>query len=323
MSLALLLVAASGAGIAYMNGANDVSKGIATLVGSGVANYRRAILWGTLCTGFGGLAGAFLAGAMVQKFGAGLLAEATTPTFTAALSTILGAAVVLAGVAGGALRGIQKHFQTADCVCVDVESAPLLSVVHCEGTVAASPAMPQLRFTVAPAKVCAVERPRAFGVTVGHLHWITSGATSFARGMNDAPKMVAILLAASLLHADIPFQNAAFFVVTLGMVAGSWMAGRRITTVLAEKITPMDHTDGLLTNLITAVLVAPGALLGLPMSTTHVSSGAIIGMGLQNGEAVNWKTVRRMLLAWVVTLPAAGLLSVVIYLVLLRLLPGI
>jgi PiT family inorganic phosphate transporter len=76
----------------------------------------------------------------------------------------------------------------------------------------------------------------------------------------------------------------------------------------------MDHWEGFLANAITAALVTPGAALGLPMSTTHVSSGSIMGIGLQNRSATNWRTVREMLLAWVVTLPLAGLLGVLFYL---------
>jgi inorganic phosphate transporter, PiT family len=132
--------------------------------------------------------------------------------------------------------------------------------------------------------------------------------------MNDAPKMVAIVLAAAILHGKFQITPAAFVLVTLGMVAGSWLAGSRVTKVLAEKITPMDHWEGFLANAVTASLVMPGAALGLPMSTTHVSSGSIIGIGLQKRNSINWRTVRDMSLAWVVTLPAAGLLGVLNYL---------
>ncbi len=68
----LWVIVALGVLIAYVNGSNDVSKGIATLAGSGLTNYRRAILWGTVWTGLGGFAGALLAGAMVGTFGKGL-----------------------------------------------------------------------------------------------------------------------------------------------------------------------------------------------------------------------------------------------------------
>jgi len=371
MSVELILVAVAGALVAYFNGANDVSKGIATLVGSGLTNYRRATLWGTVCTGLGGLSGALLATAMVQTFGKGLLANGTVPTFAAALSTILGAsawvaiatrtgmpvstthAIVgsLAGVAALAygLHGIKwsaligkialplllspvlalvltlvviQAFRfaqrslprDADCACATVELTPVPASIAMDGSASAGLSLPSFGIKVASAKECAVDQTTFVGISAHHLHWLTSGATSFARGMNDAPKMVAIILAAAMLHGNYHIRPAAFALVSLGMVAGSCLAGRRVTAVLAERITPMDHWQGFLANAVTAALVMPGAALGLPMSTTHVASGSILGIGLENRTETNWRTVRDMLLAWVVTLPLAGLLGVLIYL---------
>ncbi|HYL15453.1 MAG TPA: anion permease [Terriglobales bacterium] len=372
MSIELVAVVLAGALVAYFNGANDVSKGIATLVGSGLTNYRRAILWGTVCTGLGGLSGAMLATAMVQTFGKGLLANGTVPTFAAALAMVLGAsawvaiatrtgmpvstthAIVgsLAGVAAlayglhgikwsalmgkialplllspilallltfaaiRAMRIIQRRFSTeGDCACATVELRPVPIGIAMDGSASAL-SLPSFGIKVANKKECASDQSTFVGISAHHLHWFTSGATSFARGMNDAPKMVAIVLAAAMLRGNYDIRPAAFALVSLGMVAGSWLAGRRVTTVLAERITPMDHWEGFLANAVTAALVTPGAALGLPMSTTHVSSGSIMGIGLQNSAEINWRTVREMVLAWVVTLPVAGLLGILIYLLL-------
>lgn len=370
MSVALLAVVLAGMLVAYFNGANDVSKGIATLVGTGLTDYRSAILWGTVCTGLGGFSGALLAGAMVQTFGNGLLAQGTVPTFAAALATILGAsawvaiatrtgmpvstthAIVgsIAGVATTAygihgirwlslfgkialplllspilaltltvvtiriVRAAQKRFSgDADCACATLDLNPVPAGMAMDGSASAELALPSFGITVASAEKCATDGRSLFGISASQLHWLTSGVTSFARGMNDAPKMVAIVLAAAMLRGRFEVRPAAFAFVTLGMLAGSWLAGRRVTKLLAEKITPMDHWEGFLANAVTAALVLPGATLGLPMSTTHVSSGTIIGIGLQNSATVQWKTVRDMLLAWLVTLPVAGLLGVLIF----------
>jgi inorganic phosphate transporter, PiT family len=373
MTIELFAVLLAGALVAYFNGANDVSKGIATLVGSGVTNYRAATLWGTVCTGLGGLSAALLAGSMVQTFGNGLLAKGVVPSFIAALATILGAsawvavasrtglpvstthAIVgsIAGVATAAyglhgirwspllnkialplllspvlalaltvvmiriLRSVQKHYSAdVDCACTTFELNPVPAGMAMDGSASAELSLPSFGIKVAKTEECATDRTAFLGISAHHLHWLTSGATSFARGMNDAPKMVAIVLAAAILHGKFQITPAAFALVTLGMVAGSWLAGSRVTKVLAEKITPMDHWEGFLANAVTTSLVMPGAALGLPMSTTHVSSGSIIGIGLQKRNSINWRTVRDMSLAWVVTLPAAGLLGVVIYLAL-------
>jgi PiT family inorganic phosphate transporter len=94
-----------------------------------------------------------------------------------------------------------------------------------------------------------------------------------------------------------------------------------VTEVLAEKVTKMNHAEGLSANLTTLTLVLASGSLGLPVSTTHVSSSAIIGIGLLKGwNSVRWTTVRDMVLAWVVTLPASALLACIAYLILTRIL---
>ncbi len=368
MNFSLVLVAIAGGFIAYLNGSNDVSKGIATLVGSGVTDYRRAILWGTVCTGAGTFAGALAAQAMVETFGDGFLSKGIAPTFAAALATVLGAAacvalatrtsmpvstthaivgslagvaviahgiggfqwaavtdrialplllspvlaLALSGIAICFLRNAQDRFgERANCLCADYEPAPVLVTVEPQHAAVQMTSLPQVHFVTGSAESCNAQRPFSLRLTTVHLHWVSSGATSFARGMNDAPKMVALLLVASTLRSGIAFRTTAFMIVGMGMMAGSWIAGRRITNVLAEKITPMNDWEGLIANVVTTLLVAPGAMLGLPMSTTHVSTGSIMGVGLH--RRMNWRTVREMTLAWVVTLPVAGLLGALLY----------
>lgn len=369
MSTGSLLALACGVLVAYLNGANDVSKGIATLAGSGVTNYRRAILWGTLWTGVGGLASSVYSQAMMGTFGAGLLREGSKPTFDGALAALLGAAAcvgvatwlglpvstthaIIGSVAGvysfslgfsgvnwGAMAGkiivplLVSPFlaltlvvailraarlvtgrigRAPECLCVDVEPAALPACLAVEGSsLAISQAATMVEIAVGSQEACATERPSAFRVTSTQLHWLTSGATSFARGLNDTPKIVALVLLTAALSVEPPIgRTLAFAVVALGMVAGSWMAGKKVTRVLAEKVTPLDHREGFIANLVTAGLVGPGAALGLPMSTTHVSSGAIIGVGIPEKADPNWKTVQSMVLAWILTIPLAAVLGV-------------
>ncbi len=98
--------------------------------------------------------------------------------------------------------------------------------------------------------------------------------------------------------------------VALGMGLGSWLAGSKVTQVLAERVTRMDHLEDFSANLTTAILVTIAARFGLPVSTTHVSSCAIMGVGLRQGsDRINWKVVGEILLVWIVTLPVSGLLA--------------
>ena len=143
---------------------------------------------------------------------------------------------------------------------------------------------------------------------VDALHWGSSALTSFARGLNDTPKIVAlgILAAATVGISGFPFYLA----IAVAMGVGSLIAGFRVTETLARKVTPMSPGEGFAANLVTTLLVGAASLAALPVSTTHVSSSAIIGIGLHRGaESIRWRTVRDMLLAWLVTLPVSALVS--------------
>lgn len=319
MTAATLLVLAVGTTLAFANGSNDVSKGIATLVGSGVTDYRRALAWGTVWTAVGGLLGAVLAGAMLTTFGKGLLSSGTTPTFAGALAALVGAAgwVLLATRTG--LPVSTTHAIVGSLVGVASLAYGVGSVRW--GALGVKVLLPLLASPLAGLLITAIVlgatraggEARAARPTLDHLHWLTSGATSLARGMNDGPKMVALVAAASVLIGGARISTpAAFALTTAAMVAGSLVAGRRVTTVLAVKVTAMDHREGFAANLVTAGLVTAGAIYGLPMSTTHVSSAGIFGTGALRGS-LDRKTLQGILLAWVVTLPAAAAIGMAAY----------
>ncbi|HEV8610556.1 MAG TPA: inorganic phosphate transporter [Thermoanaerobaculia bacterium] len=358
MTFAVASLAALAAAVAWANGSNDVSKGIATLIGSGVSNERAAVMWGSAWTGAGALAAAFAAQGLVATFsGRGFLAEPVVgPSFLAAVAigaaawvffasktglpvstthaitgALAGAAVVAQGagilhwsylarwvvlplalspVAAIALlhaifpllrRGLARV--DAYCVCVERRSAIL------PGGAAA------LRVVVAEGAVLAAEEECAASPTVAGrlnvldgLHWLSSAAASFARGVNDAPKIVAlgVLSSVGLGISGVPFYAA----IAVAMTAGSLVGGFRVTETLARRVTRMTPGEGFSANLVTSLLVSAASLAALPVSTTHVSSSAIIGIGLHRGaRAVAWPTVREMVLAWLVTLPAAALVA--------------
>jgi len=365
--LTLFLVVVLGFALAYTNGSNDVSKGIATLVGSGVTSYRRAILWGTLWTGTGGIAAAFLSHAMIQTFGSSLLAPGRHPSFSAAFANIAGATLWVAlatikrlpvstthaivgavvgvaslaygtgGVNWSSLVGkialplllsplaalaftaaLLRIFRSPapdmenDRVCAAINH-PVAAFSGVAPMKSASLVAPQLNITT-----CKSGEGRSPRITLNHLHWLSSGATSFARGLNDTPKMAAILMSAALLSGSVSLLPVTYFAtIVLGIVIGSWVSGRRVTEMLASDVISMNHRDGFIANLVTATLVGFGAILGWPMSTTQVASGAIMGTASTGKKQMNWRSVRVMLLAWIVTLPGAACLGIASY-VLLR-----
>jgi PiT family inorganic phosphate transporter len=100
----------------------------------------------------------------------------------------------------------------------------------------------------------------------------------------------------------------------LCMGIGSLIKGFAVTELLAQKVTTLDNNSGLSSLLTTSFLVMFASKIGLPVSTTHVSSSAIIGSNLHKGsDPVNWSVVRDIVLSWVVTIPGSGILSALFY----------
>jgi PiT family inorganic phosphate transporter len=144
---------------------------------------------------------------------------------------------------------------------------------------------------------------------------MSAACTCLARGVNDTPKILALGVAAAALWG---VHGPAFYAaVAAGMGAGSVIAGRRVTETLARRVTAMTATEGFSANLVTTLLVGAASFAALPVSTTHVSSGAVIGIGLHRGPgSVRWRTVRDIVLAWIVTLPVAALAGAVAWILL-------
>jgi PiT family inorganic phosphate transporter len=147
------------------------------------------------------------------------------------------------------------------------------------------------------------------------LHWLSSGAVGFARCLNDTPKLVAV--GAGLAAVGVSVSAFGVFVSAVTFV-GALVGGLRLAKMLGENVVRMSHREGLLANLATARLVGFGANLGLPMSTTHVSTGAIAGIAGADAGCLNRKTLRDLALAWTVTPLAGALIAAAAYAVLSR-----
>ncbi len=135
------------------------------------------------------------------------------------------------------------------------------------------------------------------------LHYLSSGLLSFARGLNDTPKIVPLLLVMSAFPA-----NWAIVAVAFVMAAGGIAHARKVALTMSKRITTMNHGQGFSANIVAAFLVILASKWGLPVSTTHVACGSLFGIGVVNRNA-NMSVVRHIVLAWVLTLPLAALLS--------------
>lgn len=136
------------------------------------------------------------------------------------------------------------------------------------------------------------------------LHYLSAGAVSFARGLNDAPKIVALLLAAQGLGLN---PSTGIVAVAIAMAVGGLLNARKVALTMSQRITSMNHGQGFAANLVTSCLVTTASTFALPVSTTHVSCGSLFGLGAVNRTA-RWGVIRTIALSWLATLPlAAGL----------------
>lgn len=147
----------------------------------------------------------------------------------------------------------------------------------------------------------------SFQTLLNILHYISAGVVSFARGLNDTPKLVSLILICNFFSMPVNI-----LVLASVMAIGGLLNAKRIAETMSKKITRMNHGQGFTANLITGCLVITASKFGLPVSTTHVSVGSIYGIGLVNKTA-NSKEISKIALSWLLTLPTAGLLSALFY----------
>jgi len=140
---------------------------------------------------------------------------------------------------------------------------------------------------------------------VDTLHQGSAFALGFARGLNDTPKIMALLVAAAWSGVSVPVSLG---VIAVMMALGGIIHSRRIAETMGRRITGMNRGQGFVANAVGSTLVIGASLVGMPVSTTHVSTGAIFGIGMWTGRT-DWPVVGRIIAAWVVTLPMGLLLA--------------
>jgi len=152
-------------------------------------------------------------------------------------------------------------------------------------------------------------------------HLFSAAALSFGRGLNDTPKIAAVMIAASVAAGSAGawgLQDAGVLIVTgVGIAVGGLLAVKRVARTMSYRITEMNEGQAFSANIVTAGLVIFASRLGVPVSTTHVSCGSLFGIGTVNGRA-HWGTISKVLLAWVTTLPVGALIAGITWFILSR-----
>lgn len=138
-------------------------------------------------------------------------------------------------------------------------------------------------------------------------HFLSAGIVSFARGVNDTPKIAAMLLVVRAL--DVQYGIAA---IALAIALGGLLSAGKVAETMSHRITSMNHGQGLAANLSTGLLVVLASRYGLPVSTTHVSVGSLVGIGVVARKA-DASVVLGIILSWLLTLPCGALLGGIVY----------
>ncbi|MBI2503198.1 MAG: inorganic phosphate transporter [Candidatus Latescibacteria bacterium] len=255
--------------------------------------------------------------------GAGALAgsfhlEYLSSTFLLPLLTSPILAIGLAVSAYPLARTLRRRFgvEPDTCVCV---GQPELALAPAPTEAGRSDALQRVvaepRIEIGTTAACQTRLGRsALGLDaatgVDASHYLSAGLVCFARGLNDTPKMAAVLLMATGASALSPGMAVAGIAVCMAL--GGVLSARKVAHRMSRDITPLNAGQGLAANLVTSALVLAASRLGVPVSTTHVSCGALFGIGLVTGEG-RWRTILSILTAWVVTLPLAAATAALFY----------
>jgi PiT family inorganic phosphate transporter len=321
VTLALLVVLALA--FDFMNGFHDAANSIATVVSTGVLRPHYAVAWAAFFNFVAILIFHLKVAATVGKgivdpgavdhyvvFGA-LIGATSWNVVTwyygipsssshALIGGLIGAAIAKAGLQPLIPAGIAK---TALFIFV----SPLLGM-----TLGAL-------IMIGVSWACVRAAPRKVDRLFRRVQLVSSAAYSVGHGSNDAQKTMGIiwllLIAAGVTAPDAPMPPS--WVIAgcyLAIAAGTMFGGWRIVRTMGQRITKLRPVGGFTAETAGAITLFMASSLGIPVSTTHTITGAIVGVGsAQRARAVRWGVAGNIVVAWIITMPATALMAAVAY----------
>jgi PiT family inorganic phosphate transporter len=317
MNLTLVAVVAVALAFDFTNGFHDAANAIATSVSTRAISPRLAVL-GSAAFNF---AGAFLSLKVAATVGSGIV-DPTAVTLRVVLAGLIGAIAwnlltwrlglpsssshaLIGGVVGSAIAAAGFHVvQWSGLwqkVVVPALWAPALALP------VAALLMLVLLWIVrrrAPGKVNRVFR---------RLQLLSASFVSLAHGTNDAQKTMGVIaLALVAAHPSSSFHVPTWVIVSaaVAMAAGTYAGGWRIVRTLGQRIAKLEPPQGFAAETATASILWLTAHFGFPVSTTHTMSSAVLGAGATSRfSAVRWGIAGNIVVAWLLTLPAAALVG--------------
>jgi inorganic phosphate transporter, PiT family len=332
----LLITVATALVFDFLNGFHDAANSIATVVSTRVLSPKLAVLW---AAAFNFLAAFLLGIAVAKTIGAGMIREDIVTQYVV-LAGLAGAIVwdvvtwllglptssshaLIGGYAGAAMARamILRGWRAAPQVIVPggwyktlifIVIAPVLGFVLGFG------------FMVAISWIFQRKSPRQVDSLFRKLQLLSAAAYSLGHGGNDAQKTMGIVagalytagvmtrhdFSANWGHWHWPIILAAQTAIALGTYFGGW----RIVHTMGAKITKLKPVGGFCAEAAGAITLFGTALAGIPVSTTHTITGAIIGVGTTNRlSAVRWGVATRIVWAWILTIPASALVAMLTF----------
>lgn len=306
----------------FLNGFHDAANSIAAIVSTRVMKPHFAVLWAAF---FNFSAFLFYGLHVAATMGTGLVDPSVINTnvilasllgaifwnlFTwyyglpsssshALIGGLLGAVVARSGLAPLQWTGILK-------VLAFIVISPLLGMVM------------GMLMIVITARLFFYSTPHKVDGWFRRLQLLSSALISLGHGSNDAQKTMGIiallLFSAGLLGPNFYVPGwvvvSCYFVIALGTCFGGW----RIVRTMGMKITKLKPVSGFCADTASAFTLSFATMLGIPVSTTHTVTGAIIGVGSLNGfSAVRWGVAKNIVWAWILTIPASGCVAAIMW----------
>ena len=327
----------------YINGFHDSANAIATVVSTKVLSPRQAIVWAAFWNLLGALAGT----AVATTIGQGLVdtSVVTMPTVLAALLAAIiwnlftwwlglpssSSHALVGGLCGAALASADARWTVLQWSLVDAKGAHnglwpkiVLPMVSSPILGFIIGALLMFLLTIILRKVA----PRLVSLIFGKAQLLSAGFMGYSHGSNDAQKTMGIITLALFtgtqagVFAHVPgwlsFLRIPEFIVprwvmvacALTMAAGTAGGGWRIIRTMGHKMVKLQPVHGFAAETTAALIIHGASTIGVPLSTTHVISTSIMGVGASKRfSAVKWGIVERIVWAWVLTLPVTGLLG--------------
>ncbi len=306
----------------FLNGLHDAANSIATIVSTRVLKPVYAVAW---AAAFNFIAFLFFGLHVAHTVGAGIISvDIVTDRL---IFAALGGAIVwnvvtwLAGIPSSS-----SHALVGGLVGAGLAKAGLKAIIWSGVTKTAAGIVvsPLFGFVMALVLVLAVtwlfvrSRPAAVDKLFRRLQFISASLYSLGHGGNDAQKTMGVI--AVLLYAHNGgrggFQVPMWVVLSCqaAMALGTLSGGWRIVHTMGSKITRLSPMQGFCAETGGAITLFTATYLGVPVSTTHTITGAIVGVGAaRRTSAVRWGVARGIVVAWIITMPLAGLVAALVY----------